>query len=233
MFNGTINNLIGADLTWYNGQVLALKGKALTNCGDRVAWYEGAQGDMLLFNTMFDVTCEDAVDDEIPFNASTCVQDEDVCDIDQPIPGTGGMEQVDDTAADGGGALAYGIDDFNDVIYCQSSDSCQIDVDFVIFLLDDISIFSDDYIGMTVGESGRSNRGFKFEWIGTQSLPYALGFRDNDYVWEINGSDFYSIAHVTALMEALYLDYEFTVKVDRGTVLVTQTYEIVDMGSYP
>lgn len=140
----------GPSQTWYDGQVAALRGITQGECADGVAYWEEQEMDVLLFDGMLDVTCEEAVENQDPFQASECIMDEDECPFGgNPIPGTGGEEQVDDTAADGGGPPVYGISVWGEVIDCPSSNACTIDTDFVAYLLDDLSVFSDDFIGVT------------------------------------------------------------------------------------
>jgi len=232
MARGMAGTLVGADLTWYNGQVTSFKGLAQGECEDRVAEYEAAEGANILFTLANEEDCEDAVSDEDPYFTNECVQHEDECTIDEPINGTAGEPAEDETAADGGGAFVYGLSDYDDVIDTTKSPP-EVDLDFVGEILEDLSVFEDDNIGVTLEESDNSNLGFRLKHLGSDSLPVALGFEEDDVVLTINGISLNSVAGVTWAFELLSQEYDFTVTLDRGTTTVTKSFEFVDMATYP
>ncbi len=222
----------GTDLMWYNGQVAALRGSSQGACEDRVEEYEIAMGADVLFTYMDDVSCADAVSDEDPFYVVECVKHEDECTQDEPVNGTGGAPGVDETAADGGGAFVYGLSDYDDVIDVTGSHA-DIDIDFVKEVLGDLSVFEDDNIGVTLELSDKSNLGFRFKHLGSESFPVALGFEQDDFVVSLNGIAMDSVADVTLAFESLSQEYDFTVTIDRGMTTITKTFKFVDMQRYP
>ena len=230
MSNGVAGSLSGADLQWYNTQVSALRNLAKAACLERQAELETEEGDVLEFDLGWTEKCEDAVLDEDPFLATECVKHEGDCSTDVPIPGTGGEEQVDDSGSDGGGPFVYGLTDYDDVI--DGRDPAQVDVDFVDDLLADLQVFEDDNIGVILSNSPHGY-GFKFQTLGAESLPVALGFDEDDVVITVNGDPLASIADVTSAFETLNQEHAFTVRVSRNGSITALTFELTDLTTYP
>ena len=236
----------------YLAELDATRSLAESRCDSRLAILVQQHGVAIEFDDKGDETCEDAVADEELYSKEAsdwCIYGVGDCedaeldfnDTGEPTPGdpppqgTAGEPGADETAdVDGGGAPVYPGEPatFDDVVECSGS-HCDVDIDFIQAVFDDSSVFEDDYIGVGLGVSVYSQAGFEFESLGSQSLPYALGFRQGDIVYELNGHDITTASELGDAAAAVSEDSEFTVKLHRGSVMLTLTFEIVDLGSYP
>ncbi|MCH9684943.1 MAG: hypothetical protein K0V04_26135 [Deltaproteobacteria bacterium] len=227
---------------YYDDIVATLRTGATNSCYSRASDIGTSLGTVIQFDGAGDVSCLDAASDEVPYLLGTkCAIGP--CEGYFPVPGTGGLPEptatttadttADTTAGnDDGGMHVYGIGAWADVIDVDGS-TYEFDSDFVGNLLGDLTVFSDDNIGIGSGTSSLSNRGFEFETVGEDSIADALGFEEGDIVWELNGSTFEDIDDVTEAFETLQLETVFTIKLDRGSTTLTRTIKVTDLTTYP
>ncbi|MBL4686027.1 MAG: site-2 protease family protein [Nannocystaceae bacterium] len=233
-----------ADEIWYTAWLSQFKDNTENSCLERAADIGTELGTVIKFDGPQDVTCEDALLDEVPFQQGDCLLD---CNGELPPinategapepPGTSGSDGADaesaEVSSDDGGVHVYGVVDWDDVILAVGANSYRFDLHFYYELLDDLSVLGDDYLAVGIGTSRLSHRGFEFEVVGSESIAAALEFQEGDVVWELNGEPFESLEDVTTAFEELHDALDFTVKLDRGTTTVTKTIQIYDLGTYP
>lgn len=74
--------------------------------------------------------------------------------------------------------------------------------------------------------SSQDTGGFAFKNVTQGSLASKLGFQENDVPLTVNGHDVQTLEDVLATLSALYDDTALTVRIQRGSTIVTQNYLI-------
>ena len=136
-----------------------------------------------------------------------------------------------DSGSESGGAMVYGLEDWSEVIHCDAPGECDIEAAFVDLLLEDLAVFTHDAIRVRPdARSSLGHRGFLLTKLGPQSLPAALGLRQGDLLWQINGIELRDFEAVTEAFEQLHQAPVLTLALDRdGRTLATTTHLVAKL----
>ncbi len=237
---------------------------AVAACENRVDQLDDAGA--LVFTYPGDITCADAValadnvfagpDGNIPPEWCEGVGDETGIATDSTSGTTNGAttgstasasETADggtaDTSGTAGGVMGpeiYGLTSYNQVRSCTTNSAlktitCDVDREFIAYLSYNMGLLMEDAATMSMTTSGTS--GWKFETCDSTSLMYALGFRTNDLIFEVEGmsvADYEDAVEVWGqLGTTAYSGAGARAKFYRGSVNWTFTANRVNNAKYP
>jgi hypothetical protein len=187
-------------------------------------------GGAISFTGMGDITCQAAALAQDPERAYKTYMDPDDCDPDGPGAETGSMVV---------GPGHYGLTSYNQVRSCTTNTTaktiaCDLDRDFIGHAANDIDLIWTDEVHLI---SNSSPAGVKFDVCSSSSLTYALGFRVNDILVNIDGYPTTSYEDGSEIFGHLaptsYTGSPAVAKFYRSGNLWTMTVTRVNLGSYP
>ncbi|MCX4245621.1 hypothetical protein [Paraliomyxa miuraensis] len=246
-----------SDETWYLNEVGFLRTKAELACEERVLIMQQDLGPLSFDYPGTTSCADSVADEAPYFASGCVLDDDICPGggggADGGIPGTDGGSTdaegsttdatattgADTTGADTtetdegttsgvGGPKLYGLDDFDAVRSCPKPDACDVTASFVDDLLQDLSVLEQDAILVRpYARSSSGNTGFRFESLGADSLPAALGFQPGDLLWDVGGIELTDFAAVGRAFEELDQTTTLTARFDRDGATHRLTLRIV------
>ena len=197
-------------------------------CEQREAQLEASFGTSIHFNSMNDISCQEAIDAVDPVEGGIA-----------QIPPSDCSAQMGDESGEeqGSGPGLYGLTAYSEVMNCSGTTNrtCNVDLTFIADMLAQPElVWSDDAFLQPYSMSGTT--GFRFTTCASSSLMYALGFRVNDTLTHIDGMAVTNNQSTARdlwghLGNGNYSSAKATFK--RGTVTQTLTIVKVNLPSYP